>query len=343
MQTFVVRILFFTLKIFLFYFSLTKVSAEIYELGDNNDSVVGEIRKTLTRSEDTLLDIARVNGLGYHEIKRVNPNLDTWLPGSGKEVILPSKYVLPMTRREGIILNIPEMRLYFFPETKAGEESKVVTYPLGIGRQGWETPYINTRIIEKKKHPYWHPPESIREEHEAAGDPLPKRVEPGPDNPLGDYAMRLGLPDYLIHGTNKPFGIGMRVSHGCIRLYPEDIEELFQQVKLKTPVHIVNQPYKVGRLDDKIYLEAHHYLEEDSEEYRDNLTSVVKMIVKLTEDQDYHIEWELAKQVIREMNGIPVVIGRVVLVADEQNVPGSGNETASDNGISLQLETGIPN
>jgi len=243
----------------------TAAGAEVYQLASENDSVVGEIRRTWASSEDTLLDIARANGLGYHEIKRVNPTLDTWLPSTEKEVILPSRYVLPMAGREGIILNIPEMRLYYFPEKKTGDATTVVTYPLGIGRQGWQTPYINTRIIEKRNHPAWHPPESIRKEHEAMGDPLPRRVGPGPDNPLGDYAMRLGLPDYLIHGTNKPFGIGMRVSHGCIRLYPEDIEALFQQVQLRTPVQIINQPYKVGRLRDKIYLEAHPFLEEDAE------------------------------------------------------------------------------
>jgi L,D-transpeptidase ErfK/SrfK len=322
--------------------SITNVSAEVYVLDNKDDSVIGEVQTTRAASKDTLLDIAREHGLGYHEIKRVNQGLDTWLPGSDKEVILPSKYVLPMARRDGIVLNIPEMRLYYFPKSKAGEAVNVVTYPLGIGRQGWQTPYVDTRIIQKKKHPYWHPPESIREEHEEKGDPLPKRVEPGPDNPLGDYAMRLGLPDYLIHGTNKPFGIGMRVSHGCIRLYPEDIEELFQQVKLRTPVHIVNQPYKVGRLNDKLYLEAHPFLEEDSEQYLGNLTSVVKMIVKLTNEEDYQIEWELAKQVIKEMNGVPIVIGRVVSPTMQAEADLEGIEEARvDSGISLQLETGI--
>jgi len=322
-------------------FSTSNVSAEIYELMSKDDSVVGDIQITWAASEDTLLDIARANGLGYHEIKRVNPNLDTWLPETDKEVILPSKYVLPMAKRDGIVLNIPEMRLYYFPKGKPGESLNVVTYPLGIGRQGWNTPYIDTRIIEKTKHPSWHPPESIREEHEAMGDPLPKRVGPGPDNPLGDYAMRLGLPDYLIHGTNKPFGIGMRVSHGCIRLYPEDIEELFQQVELRTPVHIVNQPYKVGRLNNKIYLEAHPFLEEDSEQYKDNLTSVVKMIVKLTDKNEYKIEWDLAKQVIREMKGIPIVIGRVTSPIMQAEAEIGRIDAGVDSGISLQLETGI--
>ena len=315
--------------------------AEVYRLENTQDSVVGQIQKTRASSDDTLLDIARANGLGYHEIKRVNPTLDTWLPETDREIILPSRYVLPSGARKGIILNIPEMRLYYFPPDAKDSEPSVITYPLGIGREGWQTPYTGTRVIQKKKNPAWHPPESIRKEHEEAGDPLPKRVAPGPDNPLGDYALRLGLPGYLIHGTNKPFGIGMRVSHGCIRLYPEDIEELFPQVKLKTRVNIINQPYKVGRLDDKIYLEAHPYLEEDEELFRDNLTSVVKMIVELTGDTGYQIEWDLAKQVIHEMKGIPVLIGRLnsgnTRVAQDEGE----NSNIQGVGISLQLETGL--
>lgn len=316
------------------------VNAEIYLLENEADSVVGEIQHTWAESSDTLLDIARHNGLGYHEIKKVNPGLDTWLPETDREIILPSRYVLPVSKRKGLVLNIPEMRLYYFPPEKSEGKSQVITYPLGIGRQGWQTPYIDTRIIQKKKHPYWHPPESIREEHEANGDPLPRRVPPGPDNPLGDYAMRLGMPDYLIHGTNKPFGIGMRVSHGCIRLYPEDIEELFPRVKLKTPVQILNQPYKVGVLNDKIYLEAHQFLDEDAEQFRDNLTSVVKMIVKITSEEEYQIEWDLAKQVINEMKGIPIVIGRL---KPEPPVEGQAetDSTAAQSSLSLQLETGL--
>jgi L,D-transpeptidase ErfK/SrfK len=342
MHTIHFRNFFFVLQCCLICFFASKTSAEIYELVNKDDSVVGEIQKTLATAEDTLLDIARANGLGYQEIKRANPTLDTWSPDINTEIVLPSKYVLPLAKRDGIVLNIPEMRLYYFPKPKNGESSSVITYPLGIGREGWKTPYIDTRIIEKKKHPLWFPPVSIREEHEAKGDPLPKRVEAGPDNPLGDYAMRLGLPDYLIHGTNKPFGIGMRVSHGCIRLYPEDIEEFFPQVKIKTPVHIVNQPYKVGQLNNKIYLEAHPFLEEDREQYKDNLTSVVKMIVEITEDKKYQIEWDLAKQVIREMKGIPVVIGRFeseILQAEAEL--SNANDAEIDDGFSLQLETGL--
>ena len=147
--------------------------------------------------------------------------------------MVPSQFVLPVAPRDGIVLNVPEMRLYYYLPKKKNQPREVITYPLGVGREGWNTPYITTNIVEKKASPNWYPP-------------LPEIVKAGPDNPLGDFAMRLGQRDYLIHGTNKPYGVGMRVSHGCIRLFPEDIEALFEKVALKTPVRIINQPYKIG-------------------------------------------------------------------------------------------------
>ena len=209
------------------------VQANRYELSDTGDSLIGEVDFTEASAKDTLLDIARRHGFGYQDMKLINPDVDMWLPGEGQKVVLPSQFILPVAPREGLILNIPEMRLYYYPAKEKGKPREVITYPLGVGREGWSTPYISTKIIEKKANPNWYPPESIRQEHEEAGDPLPKIVKAGPDNPLGAYAMRLGLPEYLIHGTNRPFGVGMRVSHGCIRLYPEDIEALFSLVKLK--------------------------------------------------------------------------------------------------------------
>lgn len=309
------------------------VSAMTYSLKNNEDTVIGGIEFTTARYEDTLLDIARRNGLGYEDIKLANPGIDTWLPGEGTEIVLPKHFILPHARRRGIVLNIPEMRLYYYPKE---EGDSVISYPLGVGREGWSTPYKNTRIIQKNKNPHWYPPKSIREEHEANGDPLPKIVKPGPDNPLGDYALRLDLPGYLLHGTNKPFGIGMRVSHGCIRLYPEDIESLFAEVKLKTPVSIINQPYKVGQSGNNIYLEAHPFLEEDTELFEGNLTSVVKMIVSMTQERDYHIDWELAKSLIQERRGVPVKIGYFKV---EQSPV---EQTEQREQLELRLETDIP-
>ena len=280
-----------------------------YVLDDSGATLIGEIVTTEAGERDTLLDIARLYGFGYQDMKLVNPELDTWLPGAGQKVILPAQFVLPAARQEGIVLNIPEMRLYYYPPPAKGGPREVLTYPLGIGREGWATPYIATRIIEKKVRPSWYPPESIRREHAEAGDPLPKVVRPGPDNPLGDYAMRLGRPEYLIHGTNKPYGIGMRVSHGCIRLYPEDIEALFAEVTLKTPVNIINQPYKLGVKDEVIYLEAHPFLQEDSEQYQNNLTSVVSLLIDMADGRDYELDWDKAHEAISQPTGLPVAIG----------------------------------
>ena len=298
--------------IVLIFFSLCSASsayANRYVLSDSGDTVIGEIITVQAEQRDTLLDIARRHGFGYQDMKLVNPDVDTWLPGDGQDVVLPGQFILPVAPKKGIVLNIPEMRLYYYLPKQAGKSQEVLTYPLGVGRSGWNTPYIKTKIIEKKKHPNWHPPESIRKEHEAAGDPLPRVVKAGPDNPLGDFAMRLGNPDYLIHGTNKPYGIGMRVSHGCIRLYPEDIEALFSEVSLKTPVNIINQPYKIGVKDNLIYLEAHPFLDEDIEKYENNLTSVVALIIQISDEKKYELDWSAAYEAINNPSGMPMVIG----------------------------------
>ena len=214
------------------------------------DNLIGDasvINTTATATQqDTLLDIARRFDLGQNEIVLVNPTIDRWLPGKGTQVTIPNTRLLPDTPREGLVLNLPEYRLYYFPTTKDEPANKVATYPISIGRQDWDTPLGITKIIAKKENPTWTPPESIKKEHAAKGEILPDVVPAGPDNPLGLFAMRLEIPGYLIHSTNKPYGVGMRVSHGCIRMYPEDIARLFPEIPVGTPVYIVNQPLKVG-------------------------------------------------------------------------------------------------
>ncbi len=286
--------------------------ANRYVLSDSGDTVLGEITTVIADERDTLLDIARRHGFGYQDMKLVNPDVDTWLPGDGKEITLPAKFILPVAPKEGIVLNVPEMRLYYYLPKVKGKPQEVLTYPLGVGREGWNTPYMKTYISEKKVNPNWYPPESIRKEHEEKGDPLPKIVLSGPDNPLGYFAMRLGRPDYLIHGTNKPYGLGMRVSHGCIRLYPEDIEALFAEVALKTPVNIINQPYKIGVKDNVIYLEAHPFLDEDTERFENNLTSVVALIVEVSNNKNYELDWSAAYEAINNPNGLPIAIGMYI-------------------------------
>ena len=311
----------FRLSIILGLFLAVNAGATTYELRSESDNVIGQIDTVIVDSSTTLPDIARKHGFGFYDIKLLNPDTDTWMPDDDEIVQLPSRFILPDVPRNGIVLNIPEMRLYYFPKKKKGEPYKVITYPLGIGREGWATPYKQTHITGKKEHPDWRPPKSIREEHERAGDPLPEIVKAGPDNPLGQHALRLALPSYLIHGTNKPWGIGMRVSHGCIRLYPEDIAELFDQVTVGTPVNIINKPYKTGKADGVLYLEVHpslttatrdksgHVIKSENNENIDNFPEIIKMIIASTNDGQYLIDWDTAKAVSDEPQGIPVAIG----------------------------------
>jgi L,D-transpeptidase ErfK/SrfK len=288
------------------------INADSFFFTESN-TIVGAVSYTYTRQEQTLPDIARLHDLGYHEIRLANPQVNTWIPGRRRQINLPKQFVLPFVPHEGIVINIPEMRLYYFPEDEDGIVRRVITHPIGIGREGWNTPYVTTNIIQKNTRPSWYPPESIREKYASEGTILPAVVKPGPDNPLGEYAMRLGLPSYLIHGTNRPYGVGMRVSSGCIRLYPEDIESLFNQVSIDTNVRIINQPYKVGIKGNEIYLEANQFLEEDAELFDGNLTSVVKMLVSLSEEiNDYRVDWDLANTVIQERKGEPVMIGYIL-------------------------------
>jgi L,D-transpeptidase ErfK/SrfK len=217
----------------------------------------------LTRADqdETLLDVAKRFLLGQMEIVRLNADVDRWHVKKGEVVRLANKRILPDTPHEGITLNISEYRMYYYPANQPGV---VMSYAHGVGRQDWKTPLGKTTVGKKVKDPAWHPPESIRREHAANGDPLPEIVPPGPHNPLGAHALYLNLPgEYRIHGTDidKIFGIGMQITHGCVRMYPEDIEDLYQTVSVGTSVYIVKQPIKVGWLDNVLYIEAHPDLE----------------------------------------------------------------------------------
>lgn len=234
--------------------------AEIYELPPEGFDVIGAVSTIVARHEDTLVDVARRHGLGYEDIVRANPEVNPWLPGAGTEIVLPTRYVLPPGPREGVILNLAEYRMYYYPKPDEGQTPVVMTYPISIGRMDWETPIGRTRIISKVRDPAWYPPKSVREEHAAEGRPLPNIVPPGPDNPLGRFAMRLDIPGYLIHGTNRPAGVGMRVTHGCIRMFPEDIEHLFEKIDVRTPVRIINEPVKIGWFGDELVMEVHPVL-----------------------------------------------------------------------------------
>jgi len=304
--------------------------AEVYDLPPEGNDVVGALTTVTAREEDTLLDIARRHGLGYEDIVRANPDVDTWLPGEGTEVTLPTRYVLPPGPRNGVVLNLAEYRLYYYPTPEEGKPAVVMTYPISIGRMDWETPLGRTTIISKVKNPSWYPPESIRAEHAADGDPLPRIVPAGPQNPLGDYAMRLGLPGYLIHGTNRPDGVGMRVTHGCIRMFPEDIDYLFGRVNMSTAVRIINEPVKIGWNADELVIEVHETLEvtlpetvvsEDvsGEEapaeveppiVRDAMTALTEQFVAATNERSGQLDWDTAEELLARADGIPAVAGR---------------------------------
>ncbi|MDQ3581646.1 MAG: L,D-transpeptidase family protein [Pseudomonadota bacterium] len=213
-----------------------------------------------------------------------------------------------------------EMRLYYYPKAKPGEPRVVITHPVSVGRQDWKTPQGATHIVAKTLNPAWYPPASIRKEHAADGDPLPKMVPPGPDNPLGRYALRLGHNGYLIHGTNKPFGIGMRVTHGCLRLYPKDIERLFGEVRVGTPVRIVNQPFKIGWLSGGLYLETHPPLDEDAAAFHDSFTQVVGQVTEANRDAQHAVDWDGLQQAVSDRKGIPVRISRATTASVEAEV-----------------------
>ncbi len=307
------------------------VQAERYEMPANGNDVVGALTVVSARADDTLLDIARRHGLGYEDIVRANPDVDTWLPGEGTEVLLPTRFILPPGSRKGVVLNLAEYRMYYFPEPIDGEPAFVMTYPMSIGRMDWETPLGLARVVSKVRNPTWYPPESVRAEHAADGDPLPRIVPPGPRNPLGGYAMRLSIPGYLIHSTNRPAGVGMRVTHGCIRMFPADIRFLFDQVSVDTPVRIINEPVKVGWHGDELVMEVHRALEEtpiesDSGEIisevlpddgdqgpeRDVLTALTEQFVAATNTRAGELDWERAEELLDRADGIPGPVGRTI-------------------------------
>jgi len=279
--------------------------ATTFTLTDPTERVIGYNFVVFSHDEDNLLDIARRFDIGYREIVNANPTIDPWLPGADQRVLVPNQFILPDADKQGIVINLAEMRLYYYPKPKKGQHQQVITHPIGIGREGWATPLGKTRIIQKKKDPTWTPPASILAEHLAKGDPLPRVVPAGPDNPLGAYAMRLAMPGYLLHGTNRPFGVGMRVSHGCIRLFPEDIEHLFGIVTVDTTVEIVYQPYKATMHQGELYLEAHE-TQQDAEqtlEQQNNMAAMISVIADVQQQSVTDDDWPFIETIVREQKG----------------------------------------
>ena len=282
--------------------------ATVYPLPPPDSDVIGQIKVMYATKDDTLVDIARRHGLGYDEIVHANPGVDRWAPGEGNPIVLPTRHILPDTPREGLVLNIAEMRLYYYPKANPSEERVVITYPVSIGRMDWNTPIGLTKVVAKDIDPPWRPPASIKAEHAAEGDILPDVIPGGPDNPLGRFAMRLGVPGYLIHGTNKPYGIGMRVTHGCVRMYPEDIERLFSMVPVGTPVRLIDQPVKVGRLNGVLMVESHEPLEEDNLPLKVSLEQARQAVIAKTGPDMPGVDQAALEVAVEQVSGIPVAI-----------------------------------
>lgn len=279
-----------------------------FDLPKGGNDVVGELKTGVVAPGDTFSTIARRYDVGYCELEEANPGVDPDNPPPGSVLIIPTQYILPDVPKKGLVINLVEMRMYFYPSNGG----QVYVFPVGIGREGWESPLGSWTIIERTPFPTWHAPESIREARAKEGVYIPKEVPPGPDNPLGEYSMRLSNHTYLIHGTNDPAGVGRRSSAGCIRMYPEDIKKLYQMTHNGTPVRIINYPYKAGWQDDKLYLETHlplgGILAELDPDHKD-AEDVLKRVIG--QKGAAYVNWGKANAVSKEQQAIPQEVGHV--------------------------------
>jgi L,D-transpeptidase ErfK/SrfK len=283
----------------------------VYAVPVDGSTVIGEDGSMTTVYEDTLPDLAQRYSLGYYEIIRANPGVDVWIPGADKRLTLPGRRILPPGPRDGIVVNLPEHRLYFYPKPRRGEKPAVITYPVSIGKMDWRTPLGETRIVSKVRNPQWFPPESVRKEHAERGDILPKVVPAGPDNPLGEFAMRLavGGGSYLIHGTNNPLAVGMAVTHGCIRMYPEDIAALFPLVPVGTKVRLINEPVKVAWVEGQLLLEVHPPVDAEGQSIEPDLQVLEPLLDQELGSDTAAIHWDLARETLAAATGLPTLVG----------------------------------
>lgn len=291
----------------------SSVGAARYILPPGDVDVIGSVTRYEVEPGTIPIDIATRRGVGQDEFLSANPQLKRWIPVSAteyKRVILPTRYILPAVERSGIVVNVAEKRMYYYlqPE-KSTQKATVITYPVSIGQADWQTPITSAIVVRKKKHPSWYPPISIKLEAAQNGVILPDVVEAGPDNPLGQYAIYLDIPGYLIHGTSNPNGIGMRVTHGCIRMYPKDIRALFSNLPLGTPVNIINEPVKVGWHAGKLYIEVHAPLSEL------NVTNdqLSKYAIDLVESALFNRSLNTVlirkiRQIVKNHSGLPIAL-----------------------------------
>jgi len=329
------------ISVFLFSTGALAVSrSEFLIQGD----LIGASESYVVQKEDTLYDLARTFKVGLVELMAANPGVDAWVPEPQSIIVIPAGHVLPVepSLRRGIVINLPELRLYYF-----SGDGRVFTYPLGIGREGWQTPLGTTSITAKRKDPVWVPPPSIRAENPG----LPVQIPAGPDNPLGAYAMNLGWPHYTIHGTDKPDGIGMRSSHGCIRMYPEDIEELFALVKQGTPVRVVDRPYKLGTSNAELYLEASPTQEQTDVlldegavpelDVNEKMVALNQQLYAWKKAHGREIDWDLAARTLHARKGVPVKISKL-MGQESQSEPAAKVPSVEATEMSPMEETVYP-
>jgi len=281
------------------FFTITNLlAANVYDF-DNSIQSFGHNQSLKAVYEDTLVDLARQYNLGFNEIIRANPNVDKWLPGEGTIIKIPTQHIIPKGfSKKGITINLSEFRGYLI------KDNQLITFPVGLGRMDWKTPLGISTIDLKLEKPAWYPPQSVRDEYKNQGKFLPAEVLPGPDNPLGELAMRISIPGgYFIHGTNRPDGVGMEISHGCIRLFPEDIDYIFQLTDIGTEVILLDQPIKIARMQNDIYLQVHPSY---SEEYDYSLEKLRIQIELLINNQDglIQINWDSVESLLKAQNGI---------------------------------------
>lgn len=284
----------------------TSAWSSAYRLPSNQESLVGGMQKTVSKKGDSVINVAERYDIGFNAITSANPDID---PGyqfrPGTNLVIPTLHLLPSLPRTGIVINLPEMRLYYYPQGENG----VLTYPIGIGKIGKTIPIKTTSIVRKQIDPSWHPTTSIREFNEKQGIILPKTMPAGPDNPLGRYAIYLTIPTYLIHSTIFPESVGKRASFGCTRMYESDIKDFFPSIEKNIPVVIINSPVKIGWQDNRLYMEAHKPLEEHNQASDNSLPGVVNLINTATQDQTTLIDWQLVAYLLKTRDGIPHEIG----------------------------------
>jgi L,D-transpeptidase ErfK/SrfK len=290
---------------------------------EHSGDLVGEISYHVTRAGETLLDIGRLRNLGVPEISAANPAVDPWVPGEETLLTLPTAFLLPEAPREGILVNYGELRLYHFPP-----KGPVQTYAIGIGREGFELKMGRTRVVRKQERPTWYPTADTRRDKPEVGAVVP----PGPDNPLGEYALYLGWPTYLIHGTNKPYGVGRRVSRGCIRMYPEGVERLFRQVAVGTRTTAVDQPVKIGWHEGELYLEVQPDMAQLDELEASQIMSerppdedIRRRLLDRAGPDAARIDWQVVSAELLARRGLPIAVTRPIVAAPSTAGPSPPN------------------